>query len=148
MRTSAIIISLSVLSFGTTVGKISWEAVQRSKKKLEKELSETIDTFANSADKTVLQKLKEMLPKGPEGEDPRMEKDIFFGTIERNKVAINILEQKIQNLKLRPSQKTKKPSCGCPRGKRRKKAKTIKELQKLLDSQKSIQKRWNRFMHH
>lgn len=161
-----ITILFALLSFGNAVGKVSGEAIEKEKEVFRKNLTEVSNQFINSARRETLEKLKGILPAGPEKVGPErfgdkyklIEKDVFAKYVEKNKVAIEVLEKQIKLLKMKRDEKTKQTrswySFLNPRNwfsSEEEKddggqiSKTIKELSKLLESQKSIKREWDRF---
>lgn len=160
-----ITILFALLSFGNAEGKVSVEAIEKEKEVFRKNVMELSNQFIN-ARREALEKLKGMLPAGPEKVGPErfgdkwktIERDVFALYVEKNRVAIEVLEKQIKLLKMKRYEKTKKASSWYsflnPRNwfssKEEKDdegqiSKTIKELSKLLESQKSITKEWDKF---
>lgn len=123
MNKFIITIIFTFLLLENVSGKIVSEAVQENIGTFKKNLTKAIDKLVvGPVHEETLKKIEGMLPVGPKGVWSGVEKDIFSPDIDKNKAAIEILEKKIKLF-----------------------SEAIKELNKFLELQKSIQKKWDIF---
>jgi len=121
MRMFAVITLFAILSTNAVVARVMWGG--KHIEDFKNEIKAATDLFATS--KSTLEELRKKLPGDPKAKGDeefafwQIEGDVFYMEKEQNSLAIRVLEEQIESLRLR-----------------------LQELKKVLKSQKQFDKTW------